>query len=69
MEAVDTTAAGDAFSGALAAAIAGGMELREAVEFGVAAAGLSVTRLGAQPSLPTLAEVREALNSRPTKAD
>lgn len=60
VRAVDSTAAGDAFCGALAAALAGGRDLRAAVEFGIAAAGISVSREGAQPSLPTLAEV-EAL--------
>ncbi|MDI3257965.1 MAG: ribokinase [Kyrpidia sp.] len=49
---VDTTAAGDAFTGALAVAVAEGASLAEAVSFGCRAAGLSVTRLGAQPSLP-----------------
>jgi ribokinase len=58
VEAVDATAAGDAFSGALAAALAGGLALEPAVEFAVSAATLSVTRLGAQPSLPGLSELR-----------
>jgi ribokinase len=55
--AVDTTAAGDAFSGALAAATASGMAIEDAVEFATKAAAISVTRMGAQPSLPTRAEV------------
>jgi ribokinase len=55
--AVDTTAAGDAFSGALAAGIASGMTIDQAVEFATKAAAISVTRIGAQPSLPTKAEV------------
>ncbi|MCS7237702.1 MAG: ribokinase [Thermoguttaceae bacterium] len=57
VQAVDTTAAGDAFSGALAAGLAKGMTLGEAVEYATRAAAISVTRMGAQPSLPTHAEV------------
>lgn len=59
---VDTTAAGDAFSGALAVRIAEGAEFREAVRFAICASALSVTRLGAQDSLPTRAEVDGALS-------
>jgi ribokinase len=54
--AVDTTAAGDAFSGALAVAVAEGTDMKSAVRFAAAAAAVSVTRVGAQPSLPTRAE-------------
>jgi ribokinase len=54
---VDTTAAGDVFNGALAVALAEGMELRAAVRFANAAAAISVTRLGAQPSAPTRREI------------
>ena len=57
VEAVDTTAAGDAFSGALACAIGEGRPLHEAVRIATAVAALSVTRLGAQPSLPTKSEL------------
>ncbi|MBI4493885.1 MAG: ribokinase [Chloroflexi bacterium] len=53
----DTTAAGDAFNGALAVALARGLELAHAVRVGCAAGALAATRLGAQPSLPTLDEV------------
>ena len=53
VNAVDSTAAGDCFSGGLAVALAEGKPLQAAAEFAAAAAALSVTRLGAQPSLPT----------------
>jgi len=55
VSAVDTTAAGDAFNGALAVALAGRLE--DALRFANAAAALACTRRGAQPSLPTRAEV------------
>jgi ribokinase len=62
-EAVDSTAAGDTFNGALAVALAEGMLLESALRFANAAAGLSVTRLGAQASIPTRAEVDAYLTS------
>ncbi len=52
VEATDTTAAGDVFNGALAAALSENKELKTAVKFANAAAALSVTKLGAQPSAP-----------------
>ncbi|NEP51873.1 MAG: ribokinase [Moorea sp. SIO3C2] len=52
VEAVDTVAAGDAFNGAMAVAIAQGLPLRQAVVWGAAAGALAVTKAGAQPSLP-----------------
>jgi ribokinase len=58
---VDTTAAGDAFNGALAVAIARGKGMEDAVRFACAAGALATTRLGAQPSLPNLAEVEDLL--------
>jgi ribokinase len=57
VQAVDTTAAGDAYVGALAAALAEQRPLEEGLGFAAAAAALSVTRLGAQPSLATRAEL------------
>ncbi len=52
VQAVDTTAAGDAFAGALAVALSEGVDLLTAVQFANAAGAFSVTRMGAQPSLP-----------------
>ena len=52
VQAVDTVAAGDAFNGGLAAALAEGRPLREAVIWGAAAGALCATQAGAQPSLP-----------------
>ena len=59
----ETTGAGDAFNGALAAALAEGAEPVEAVRFGCAAAGLSVTRPGAAASMPDRAEIDAALRA------
>ena len=56
IKAVDTTAAGDAFTGSLAVFLAQGKELAEAVQLACLAGALSATKLGAQPSLPTLEE-------------
>lgn len=61
VEPVDTTAAGDTFCGALAATLVEGRGLRAAMEFATAAAAISVTRLGAQPSIPTRAEIEAML--------
>jgi ribokinase len=66
VEAVDTTAAGDAFNGALAACLARGHTLAAAVQYAQAVAALSVTRIGAQPSLPYAMEVDAFLETRTT---
>jgi ribokinase len=57
MEAVDTTGAGDTLTGVLAAGLAAGYPLREAVQRAVAAAALSVTKAGARAGMPTAAEI------------
>ena len=64
VKAVDTTAAGDAFTGALGAALSQGGPLSEAVRRGMAAAALAVTVRGASPSLPTAAAVDQFLRDR-----
>ncbi|QLE76370.1 ribokinase [Streptomyces rectiverticillatus] len=56
-EAVDTTGAGDAFTGALAARLAVGASLPDAARFAVRVGAAAVTRPGAQPSYPTLDEL------------
>jgi ribokinase len=61
---VETTGAGDAFNGGFAAALARGIDPLEAVRFGCAVAGISVTRPGTAPSMPTLAEVEAVLAGR-----
>ncbi|KAA3619365.1 MAG: ribokinase [Calditrichaeota bacterium] len=58
---VDSTAAGDVFNGTLAVALLEGRGLLEAVRFASAAAALSVTRPGAQPSAPTRHEIMQLL--------
>jgi ribokinase len=57
VKAVDTTGAGDCFVGALAAQLALGATIRDALGYANAAASISVQRMGAAPSLPTAAEV------------
>ncbi len=63
MQAVDTTAAGDVFNGALAVALAEGQTLEQSVRFANAAAAISVTRLGAQPSAPKRKEIDQLAGS------
>jgi ribokinase len=60
---MDSTAAGDAFNGALACAIAEGQSMGEAIRFASAAGALTVTRKGAQDSLPTRDEITGLLES------
>lgn len=57
VKAVDTTGAGDCFVGALAAQLANGSTIHDALEYANAAASICVQRMGAAPSMPTAAEV------------
>jgi ribokinase len=57
VNAVDTTAAGDTFCGAFAVALVEGKSLKESLQFASAAAAISVTRIGAQPSAPKREEI------------
>jgi ribokinase len=59
VQVTDTTAAGDCFNGLLAAKLARGQSLSKAVEVAVAGASISVTRAGAQTSLPTVEELAQ----------
>ncbi|UJH67047.1 ribokinase [Allomuricauda sp. SCSIO 65647] len=61
---VDTTAAGDVFNGTLAVGITNDKSLPESISFATAAAALSVTKEGAQPSIPTNAEIDNFLKER-----
>ena len=64
--AVDTTGAGDCFVGAVAAQLAGGKSIRDALDYANAAASICVQRMGAAPSMPTAEEVSDAISrSRP----
>jgi ribokinase len=66
VEAVDTTGAGDCFVGAVAAQLASGKSISDALVYANAAASICVQRMGAAPSMPTAAEVATALStSRP----
>ena len=65
---VDATAAGDAFVGAVAAALAGGETLADAARLATAAAALAVGRFGAQSSLPTAQEVAAFIRGHPVAA-
>jgi len=60
---VDTTAAGDVFNGAIAVAVAEGKSIIEAIKFANAAAALSVTKLGAQPSAPKRNQILKLMKS------
>lgn len=57
INAVDTTAAGDTFCGALAVALTEDLDMPTAIRFASAASAISVTRMGAQPSIPTRSEI------------
>jgi ribokinase len=61
---VDSTGAGDAFCGALAAALAEGRPLAEAVKRAVAGSALATTHVGAREGMPTLVELDEFLAAR-----
>ena len=58
VDAIDTTAAGDVFNGAIAVGLSEGLELEKAVEFACKAAAISVTRMGAQASAPYWKEIK-----------
>ena len=64
VEATDTTGAGDALNGAFAVGLMAGKTPVESLCFAVAAASMSVTRPGAQDSMPTFAEVTRMLDGR-----
>ena len=61
IKAVDTTAAGDTFVGAMMARFSDGYDLLESAKFGSLAASIACTRIGAQPSIPDLKEVVEKM--------
>jgi ribokinase len=64
VHAVDTTAAGDAFNGALAVALLEGKGALASAQWASAVAAISVTRAGAQPSMPTSSEVSRFLDEK-----
>jgi ribokinase len=64
VKAIDTTGAGDCFVGAVAAQLAGGKSIGDALDHANAAASISVQRMGAAPSLPTAAEVEAIISAR-----
>ncbi|MBT4412445.1 MAG: ribokinase [Bacteroidetes bacterium] len=63
-KAIDTTAAGDVFNGSLAVALANENPFEQAIQFASAAAAISVTRKGAQPSVPNLTEIVEYMATK-----
>jgi ribokinase len=67
VKAIDTVAAGDAFNGGLAVALAEGKGITEAVRWGAAAGALATTRAGAMPSMPVRAELEHLLKESPTR--
>jgi len=62
VKAVDTTAAGDCFNGAFAVGLMSGKNARDSSIFAAGAAAISVTRAGAQPSMPSMAELQSFIN-------
>lgn len=64
VQAVDTVAAGDAFNGALAAALDGGLSLSEALRWAMAAGAIAVTQSGAQSAMPTQATLKDFLRQQ-----
>ncbi len=64
VNAVDTTAAGDSFTAALAVALGKGMPYSKAIEFGNSVSGIVVTRKGAQTSIPTMEEAIKNMKER-----
>ncbi len=64
INAVDSTAAGDAFNAAFAVALLRGQSTLESARYACAVAGISVSRYGAQPSMPTATEVEEFIQGR-----
>lgn len=64
VQAVDTTAAGDCFIGAFAVGLSKEKSVKDAAAFASAAAAISVTRLGAQPSLPKIDEINQFMKER-----
>ncbi|MFA6310246.1 MAG: ribokinase [Sterolibacterium sp.] len=69
VEAIDTTAAGDTFCGVLVAALSGNLGMPEALRSASAAGALACTRLGAQQSIPALADVQAMLHATPAADD
>ncbi|MFC1853641.1 ribokinase [candidate division CSSED10-310 bacterium] len=66
---IDSTAAGDAFTGALAFSLAHGSSLAQAAQFANCGAALSVTQMGAQPSMPTREEVNHFRKNLASQVD
>ncbi|MGA2642581.1 MAG: PfkB family carbohydrate kinase, partial [Spirochaetia bacterium] len=64
VKAVDTVGAGDCYCGVLAASVAQGMEMMQAMRRASAAAAISATRRGAQPSMPLHAEIEAFLSGQ-----
>jgi len=69
VKAVDTTAAGDAFNGGFATGLMLGKSPVESATFAAAVAGVSVTRHGAQPSMPAMAEVEDLLEEATARSN